>query len=135
MKFSILQQVVNSGTLKLNAPSTCGLVQLEIRIDYTKNPRIFRPGGMELKITNSNQFVWQGFVRPLAPDEAFVTYISPLPPQAFHKVFGEGPVQSMEWDKVEYHASAADLLGSPATRIDITAIRCVDPAKFVKAEG
>jgi len=90
---------------------------------------------MELKITNGNQVVWQGFVRPLAPNEAFVTYISPLPPQAFHKVFGEGPVQSMEWDKVEYHASTADLLGSPATRIDITAIRCVDPAKFVKAEG
>ena len=134
MRFSILQQVVDSGTLKLKAPSTCGLVQLEIRIGYTKNPRIFRPSGMELKITNSNQFVWQGFVRPLAPDEAFVTYISPLPPRAFHKVFGEGPVQSMEWDKVEYHASAADLLGSPATRIDITAIRCVDPSKFVKAE-
>ena len=135
MRFSILQQVVDSGTLKLKAPSTCGLVQLEIRIGYTKNPRIFRPSGMELKITNSNQFVWQGFVRPLVPDEAFVTYISLLPPQAFHKVFGEGPVQSMEWDKVEYHASTADLLGSPATRIDITAIRCVDPAKFVKAEG
>src|SRR5437773_11736059 len=29
MKFSILPQLVNSGTLKLNAPSTCGLVQLE----------------------------------------------------------------------------------------------------------
>src|SRR5438128_9206093 len=69
MRFSILQQVVDSGTLKLKAPSTCGLVQLEIRIGYTKNPRIFRPSGMELKITNSNKFVWQGFVRPLAPDE------------------------------------------------------------------
>jgi len=47
-------------------------------------------------------------------------------------VFGEGPVQSMKWNTLEYQASPADLLGSPATRIEITAIRCVDPKKFVE---
>ena len=77
--------------------------------------------------------MWQGAVRPLKPSETFVTYISPLPPQTFHKVFGEGPVQNMKWDKLEYHAFRADFLGSPATRIDVTAIRCVDPEKFVEA--
>jgi hypothetical protein len=133
LRFSIPQQVAHSGILKLNVPSACGLVQLETRISYAKNPRIFRPSGIELSLGNSDQVVWQGAVRPLTPNEAFVTYISPLPPQTFHKVFGEGPVQSMKWDKLEYHASTADLLGSPATRVDVTAIRCLDPAKFFEA--
>ena len=133
LRFSIPKQVVDSGILKLSAPSACGLVQLEIQILYAKNPRIFRPGSIELSFRNNNDVVWQGAVRPLTPNEAFVTYISPLPPQTFHKVFGNGRVQSMVWDNLEYHASGADLLGSAATRIDVTAIRCVDPEKFVEA--
>ena len=133
LRFSIPRQVVDSGILKLNVPSACGLVQLETRIEYAKNPRIFRPSGIELSLSNSDRAVWQGAVRPLKPSETFVTYISPLPPQTFHKVFGEGPVQNMKWDKLEYHAFRADFLGSPATRIDVTAIRCVDPEKFVEA--
>jgi len=132
LPFSIHRQVGDSGILRLNDPSSCGLVQLGIRIDYAKNPRLFKPGGLELSLNNNDQVVWQGAVRPLTPDEPFVTYISPLPPQTFHKVFGEGPIQSMKWNNLEYHASAVDLLGSPATRIEVTAIRCVDPKKFVE---
>src|SRR5438552_10403786 len=93
LQFSIHRQVGDSGILRLTDPSSCGLVQLEIRIDYAKNPRLFRPGGIELSLSNNDQLVWQGALRPLTPDEPFVTYISPLPPQTFHKVFGEGPVQ------------------------------------------
>jgi hypothetical protein len=133
LRFSIPEQVVDSGILKLKGPSACGLVQLETRIAYAKNPSIFRPGGMELSLSNSGKPVWQGAVRPLTPNEAFVTYISPLPPQRFHKVFVDSPVQSMTWDTLAYHASRTDLLGSAATRIDVVAIRCVDPQKFVDA--
>src|SRR5207247_11152330 len=41
MRLSILQQVVDSVTLKLKAPSTCGLVHRALRIAYNKNPGIF----------------------------------------------------------------------------------------------
>ncbi len=130
--FSIPQQVVDSGILRLNAASTCGLMQLELRIAYARNPRIFRPSGIELSFSNGDQVLWQGAVRPLALNEPFLTYISPLPPQRFHKIFGDDPVESMKWDKLQYHASTADPLGSPASRIDINAIRCVDPVKFAE---
>src|SRR5262249_44399145 len=71
LPFSIPKQVVDSGILKLNVPNTCGLVQIEVRIGYSKNPLIFRPSGIELSLGNNEQIVWQGAVRPLTPNEAF----------------------------------------------------------------
>jgi hypothetical protein len=132
LKFSIPQQSQDSGILKLDAPSACGLVLLEVQIDYAKNPHVFRPSGIELSLSNSDQFVWRGSIMPLVPNESFVTYISPLPSERFHKVFGQDPVQGVKWDKIEYHASSADMLGSRANFIRIGGIQCVDPKKFVE---
>jgi len=50
---------------------------------------------------------------------------------SFHKVFGQDPVQGVQWDKIAYHASSADMLGSRASLIHVGAIQCVDPEKFV----
>ncbi len=131
--FSIPQQSSDSGILRLDAPSSCGLVLLEIRIDYAKNPHIFRPGGIELTFSNKDQRVWQGSIKPLAPNASFVTYVSPLPPERFHQVFSQGPVQGVQWDKIEYHASSTDMLGSRASFIHLGATQCVDPNKFAEA--
>ena len=100
LEFSVPHQLVNSGILKLNAPSSCGLVRLEMQIDYTKTLRIFRPSGIEVSLSDGDHAVWQGFIRPLAANQKFVTFISPLPPAMFPKVFGENPVQSVKWDKI-----------------------------------
>jgi hypothetical protein len=132
-QFSIPQQSPDSGILRLDAPSECGLVLLELRIDYAKNPHIFRPAGIELTFTNKDQLVWRGSVKPLAPNGSFVTYVSPLPPARFHQVFSQGPVQGVQWDKIQYHASSTDALGSRATFIRVVATQCVDPNKFVDA--
>jgi len=131
LKVSIPEQLADSGILKLDAPSSCGLVLLEVRIDYSKNPHVFRPSGVELSFTSSDQAVWKGSIRPLAPNESFVTYVSPLPPARFHKVFGPDPIQGVKWDKIEYHASAVDPLGSRAGLIHFGTIQCVDPQRFV----
>ena len=133
LDFSMLHQLGDSGILKLNVPSACGLILVELRIDYAKDPAIFRPSGIKLNLSNNEQFVWKGSIMPLAPNQAFATYISPLPPGQFHQVFGEDPVQSVKWDRVEYHALNADLLGSAARLIHVNALRCVDPKKFVTA--
>ena len=132
-KFSIPQQSSDSGILRLDAPSACGLVLLEIRIDYAKNPHVFRPGGIELTFSNRDQLVWQGSIKPLAPNASFVTYVSPLPPARFHQVFSEGPVQGVQWDKIEYHPSSTDMLGSRASVVHVAAGQCVDPNKFIEA--
>jgi hypothetical protein len=131
LKFWIPQQSSDSGILKLEAPSACGLVSVEIQIDYLKNPHIFKPAGIDLSFSNNDQPVWQGSITPLAPNESFVTYVSPLPPATFHKVFGQDPIQGVQWDKIAYHASSADMLGSGASFIHMGAIHCVDPEKFV----
>ena len=130
-KFSIPQQSSDSGILRLDAPSACGLVLLEIRIDYAKNPHVFRPGGIELTFSNRDQLVWQGSIKPLALNTSFVTYVSPLPPERFHQVFSQDAVQGVQWDKIQYHASSTDMLGSRASLIHIGA-QCVDPNKFVE---
>jgi hypothetical protein len=105
---------------------------VQIQIDYTKNPHIFRPSGVDLSLSNGDQVVWQGSIRPLEPNQLFVTYISPLPPATFHRVFGQGPVTGMKWDKLEYHDSAADLLGASASRIKVEALQCLDSQKFLE---
>jgi len=133
LKFSIPQQTEDSGLLKLDAPSACGLVLLEMRIDYAKNPHVFRPSGVELSLSNSDQPVWRGSIRALEPNESFVTYFSPLPSERFHKVFGRDPVQGVKWDKIEYHASSADMLGSRPSLIRVGAVQCVDPGRFSEA--
>jgi hypothetical protein len=130
LKFSIPRQLPDSGILRLDAPSTCGLVLLEIGLDYAKNPHLFRPGGIELTFTSKDQLVWQGSIKPPTPNAPFVTYISPMPPAKFHQVFGQGPVQGVQWDKIEYHALATDVLGSRASFIHMNAAQCVDPGKF-----
>jgi hypothetical protein len=131
LKFWIPQQSADSGILKLDAPSACGLVLVELRMEYSKNPHIFRPAGIDLSFSNNDQPVWQGSITPLAPNESFVTYVSPLPSAVFPKVFGQDPIQGVQWDKIAYHASSADMLGSGASFIHMGAIHCVDPEKFV----
>jgi hypothetical protein len=133
ISFSRPQQSSDSGILRLDAPSTCGLVLLEIRIDYAKNPQVFRPGGIELTFSNKDQLVWHSSIKPLAPNASFVTYVSPLPAARFHEVFSQGPVQGVQWDKIEYHASNTDLLGSRASFVHVRAAQCVDPKKFEEA--
>jgi len=133
LKFSTPQHAPDSGILRLDAPSACGLVLLEIRINYAKNPHVFRPGGIELTFSNRDQLVWQGSIKPLAPNASFVTYVSPLPPARFHQVFSEGPVQGVQWDKIEYHPSSTDMLGSRASVVHVAAGQCVDPNKFIEA--
>jgi len=131
LQFSTPHQSIDSGTFKLDAPSTCGVVRVDMQIDYSKNPRIFRPSGIELSLSDSDQLVWRGSIRPLELGQTFVTYISPLPAATFPKIFGSGPVQTTKWDKIEYRDLPSDALGTRARHIKITGLYCLDPQKFV----
>jgi len=130
LKFETVQRSPDSGLLKLSLPSTCGLVRLEMKFGYDRNPQYFRPSGVEFYLKNGDARIWKGVIRPLELDQKFVTYISPLQPEAFHKVFGGEPIQGLAWDKLEYKSLPTDLLGSKASRVDIFSIDCVDPQKF-----
>ena len=132
LRYSIPSQLVDSGTFRLNAPSTCGLVRLQMRIDYMKTLSIFRPSGIELNFKNGDQSVWKGSIRPMEPNQTFVTYISPLASSKFAKVFGEDPIQSSPWDTLEYRSLPADMLGSTARRIHIEMAQCVNPQRFTE---
>jgi hypothetical protein len=130
LKFTTLQQSLDSGLVKLNVPSTCGLVRVEMKLGYGRNPQLFRPSGVEVRLNNGDERVWQGVIRPLEPTQTFVTYISPLQPAMFHKVFGREPFRGVQWDKFEYKSSPTDLLGSKASRVEIFSLDCLDPQKF-----
>jgi len=130
LKFTTPRETVDTGLLKLSLPSTCGIVRLELKLGYSSNPQLFRPSGVEVRLSNGDESVWQGVIRPLEPNQKFVTYISPLQPAQFHKVFGHEPIRGIQWDKLEYRSSPTDLLGSKATRVDIYSLECLDPQKF-----
>jgi hypothetical protein len=130
LKFATLHQAADSGLLKLNLPSTCGLIRLEMKLGYNRNPQFFRPSGIEVRLSNGDVRVWQGVIRPLEPNQKFVTYISPLQPAQFHKVFGHDPIRGIQWDKLEYQSSATDLLGSKANRVELYSLDCLDPQRF-----
>jgi hypothetical protein len=132
IEFSSPHELADSGTLKLNAPTTCGLVRLQLQIDYTKSTSTYRPSPIQLSLGNGDQVVWQGSIISPRPNHSFVTFVSPLPPATFHKVFSQGPIQSPKWDNVEYTALPTDMLGSKAGRIRVESISCFDPQKFVE---
>jgi hypothetical protein len=130
LKFSKPRESLDSGVVKLTAPTTCGIVRLDMQLNYTRRSRIFRTSGIDVYLTNGDQRVWQGSISPLELNQRFITYISPLPPTAFHKVFGRGPIQGVSWDKLEYRSAPTDLLGAKASHVQIFAINCLDPDKF-----
>jgi hypothetical protein len=130
LKFTTLQQTQDSGLVKLNLPTMCGLVRVEMRVGYNRNPKLFRPSGVEVRLKNGDERVWQGVIRPLEPNQKFSTYISPLQPAQFHKVFGSEPIRGIQWDKLEYQSSATDLLGSKASRVEMYSLDCLDPQRF-----
>jgi hypothetical protein len=130
LKFARLQESLDSGMVKLNAPSTCGLVRVEMELGYTRRSRFLRLSGINVFLSDGDQRVWQGSIRALEPNQKFVTYISPLNSSVFHKVFGKGSVQGVRWDKFEYRSARTDLLGAKATRVRIFSLECLDPQKF-----
>ena len=132
LNFSLPQLSLDSGIVKLSEPSRCGLIRLELNMEYTKPAWIFRPSGIEVSLSNSDQLVWRGTVRPLEHNQSFLTYISPLPPADFHKVFGHDVLPGTPWDKLEYHKLPADMLGAASSRIDVTSLHCLDPRKFAE---
>jgi hypothetical protein len=132
LKFSRVQESLSSGMVRLKTPSTCGLIRVEMRLGYTRRGRYLRLGGINVTLGDGDQPVWQGSIRTLEPNQKFVTYISPLQPSAFHKVFGPGPVRGVRWDKLEYRSAPTDLLGAKATQVEIIGVECLDPQRFAE---
>jgi hypothetical protein len=130
LQFTTLQQTAESGLVKLNLASTCGLVRLEMKLGYDRNPQFFRPSGIEVGLNNGDVRVWHGVIPLLQANQKFVTYISPMPLAQFHKVFGHEPIRGIQWDKLEYHSSPTDLLGAKASHVEIFSLDCLDPQKF-----
>src|SRR5262249_13436309 len=130
LKFSRPQESASSGAVKLGTPSTCGLVRLDMRLDYTRRSQIFRTSGTDVYLSNGDQPVWQGSIKPLELNQRFITSSSRLPPGRFPKLFGRGPVQGVLWDKLEYRSGPTDLLGAKPSRVQIFAVDCLDPEKF-----
>ena len=130
LKFSKMQESLDSGMVKLTTPSTCGLIRVEMQLGYTRRSRFLRLSGIHVYLSDGDQRVWQGSIRALEPNQKFVTYISPLPPGAFHTVFGREPVRGVRWDKLEYRSAPTDLLGAKATHVEIFGLECLDPQKF-----
>jgi hypothetical protein len=130
LEFSKMQESLGSGMVKLQSPSTCGLIRVEMELGYTRRSRFLRLGGIDVYLNDGDQRVWQGSIRALEPNQRFVTYISPLKSGDFHKVFGRERVHGVQWDKLEYRSATVDLLGAKATRVEIFGLECLDPQKF-----
>ncbi|PYS51397.1 MAG: hypothetical protein DMG13_18625 [Acidobacteria bacterium] len=130
LPFTAPRQMAGSGMLKLEAPSTCGIVRVEMKLKFRKNPYLFRPSGIELNFNDGDQTVWRGLVRPLELNKPFTTYVSLLDRQVFHTVFGANPIASRKWDHLEYHPLNAELLGTEATRIEVTHLQCLNSQMF-----
>jgi hypothetical protein len=132
LKFSKMQESLGSGMVRLKTPSTCGLIRVQMLLGYTRRSRFLRLSDVQVYLSDGDHRVWQGSIRALEPNQKFVTYISPLPPSDFHKVFGHEPVRGVQWDKLEYRSGPVDLLGAKATRVEVFGLECLDPQKFVE---
>jgi len=131
LQFSKTQESLGSATVKLKTPSSCGLLRVELQLGYTRRSSLLRLSGIDVYLSDRDRRVWQGSIRALEPNQKFVTYISPLQPSAFHRVFGHESLPGVRWDKLEYRSAPADLLGAKATQVEIFGLECLDPQKFV----
>ena len=131
--FTTRRQTPSFGVLELRTPSTCGLVRLEMRTSYTQNPYLHRPSGIDLSFGGGDKPIWEGSIRPAELKTAFHTYISVAAPLAFYKVFGNGVSSDQKWNRLEYHASPTDWLGSQPSLIEVAHVQCVDPQTDIPA--
>lgn len=111
--------------VKQSGAAACNLLRLTLQMDYSVRRHIGRPTPIQLLFSKDGKPFLKTTVVALKANEPFSTYISLIPPDHFHELFGSGPIPPTEWDKIDVSPRPSDWLGVAPSRVDIRRIECL----------
>jgi hypothetical protein len=124
----------HSLNIRLAQPATCGVVQLEVRMDYPISRLIRRPNFALVMFERNHKLIEQSYLRPIAIGSFFTTDFSIVRPWDFYQLFSNDPVPTSDWDEIQINIEQTDWMGVDPSGIDVRAVRCLDPDRFVRDE-
>lgn len=123
---STVKQAENEAMeIRPQSPVACNLLRLNIEMDYPVTRHLGRPTPIELLFFKESTPFLKTVVTAQQSGVPFLTYISLIPPDRFHEVFGTESIPPTPWDSLQIMPRASDWLGVSPSRIDIRKIECV----------
>jgi len=123
--FNITQADKGTVEIRPTRTVTCGLLRLNVQMGYGLRRHLGRPTPVELLFIKDGAPFLKTVLTALKPNAPFSTYVSLMPAERFHELFGAMPGPATTWDSVKISARASDWLGVAPHRIDIRKIECI----------
>jgi hypothetical protein len=126
MEVANIRQADNGTTeVRPQSPAACNLIRLNVEMDYSIARHIGRPTPLELLFFKDGAPFLKTVLTATKPNAPFSTYISLIPADHFHEVFGLEPIPPTPWDNLQIAPRASDWLGVAPSSIDIQKIECL----------
>jgi hypothetical protein len=109
----------------IREPAMCHLLRLDLEIDYPLTRFIGRPVALDLSVFNDDTAVLTTGIAPLKANESFSTYVSLIPKDMFYQVFGRTPINTIPWNRLEFHPRPTDLVGVRPAGLKVNSIACL----------
>lgn len=117
----------DSGALDVRpeAPAACNLLRLDVEVDYPISRHLGRPTPLELLFSKDGAPFLKTVLTAIKPNAPFSTYVSLIPADRFHEVFGPDRIAPTSWDSLQISPRASDWLGVSPSKIEIRKIDCL----------
>ena len=106
-------------------PAACNLLRLNVEVDYPITRHLGRPTPLELLFFKDGAPFLKTALTAIKPNASFSTYVSLIPADRFHEVFGTNPISPTPWDTLQISPRSSDWLGVSPSKIDIRKIECL----------
>ena len=123
-----------SGIVRLDQPTSCGLVRLDLKVKYSALSRFFRQSGIQVAFGRGEARTFSTPLNSPSPKEDFVTYVGLMQPSRFYQLFRNGVMVVSAWDTIRYKARPSDMFGATAQVVQVNKLECVDPALYVEGD-
>jgi hypothetical protein len=107
------------------SPVACNLLRLNVAVDYPITRHLGRPTPLELLFFKDGAPFFKTVVIAIKSNAPFSTYVSLIPANRFHDIFGTNPIPPVTWDNLQITPRASDWLGVSPSKVDIQRIECL----------
>ncbi len=111
--------------IRPKAATACNLLRLSVELDYPFWRYFGRPTPLELVFFSEGAPFLKTVLTAIDSNTPFSTYVSLIPAEHFHEIFGANPISPTSWDRLQVAPRQSDWLGVSPSRIDIRKIDCL----------
>jgi hypothetical protein len=127
MEIATTTGIAANGAMEIRpvAPTACNLLRLNVQMDYSFLRHFGRPTPLELLFFNDGAPFLKTVLPALHANAAFSTYVSLIPSEHFHEIFGMTPIPPTSWDSLQISPRASDWLGVAPHKAGILRMECL----------